>query len=490
MNTPKTKEIKEGKAVEKPRDPFAVDFFGKKESNSAREEKAQNDKKELPVKAQKAKLFKQKKWFETLPQMKRGEVEFSRRLDNLPEKLTKQAALKIAETISRFTFQPPGSVKCSLISMTEVNLSDTVGQIQKSPQTFLQIGCQPAGATCLIALETGFALSAIDLILTGKVGEPGVPRDLSLIEKTIIEFLGVNIIGGINDWIGEPLLKMQTNENDIRRIFERDERGAEAVFRLDFASFSGIITLLASNDFFAGLDKTQNPIFAEKTKPEHFRQLEKIAPNLPVRLQIGSTELDAAALSFLEKDDIVLIEQPALSWENGAFSGQAQIFAGSGKNFRLNGKFAESDTAGEFSETTSVEIEEITSVKMRRESPPNGFDMDKKEIEKAETEPEESNGGETAPDLTETSETAETAEDETNGAALENILVNLSVEIAGKKISLREVQKLRAGQVINLGCRPTDPVRLVTDSNDQPVAIGELVDIEGQLGVRLTRVFI
>ena len=64
------------------------------------------------------------------------------------------------------------------------------------------------------------------------------------------------------------------------------------------------------------------------------------------------------------------------------------------------------------------------------------------------------------------------------------------VEIAGDKISLREVQKLRSGQIINLGCRPTDAVRIVTDTSDQPVALGELVDIEGQLGVRLTRIFI
>jgi flagellar motor switch/type III secretory pathway protein FliN len=33
-------------------------------------------------------------------------------------------------------------------------------------------------------------------------------------------------------------------------------------------------------------------------------------------------------------------------------------------------------------------------------------------------------------------------------------------------------------------------VRLVTDNNEEPVATGELVEIEGQLGVRLTKVFI
>jgi len=64
------------------------------------------------------------------------------------------------------------------------------------------------------------------------------------------------------------------------------------------------------------------------------------------------------------------------------------------------------------------------------------------------------------------------------------------VEIAGSKISLNELQSLRSGQIISLGCRPTDPVRIVTDSSDQPLAVGELVDIEGKLGVRVTRVFV
>jgi type III secretion protein Q len=115
--------------------------------------------------------------------------------------------------------------------------------------------------------------------------------------------------------------------------------------------------------------------------------------------------------------------------------------------------------------------------------------MENKETEKAETNLAET--GEEAEEIIETANNEETGEDaEETTAALENILVNLRVEIAGDKFSLREVQKLRAGQIINLGCRPTDTVRIVTDTSDQPVALGELVDIEGQLGVRLTRIFI
>ena len=59
-----------------------------------------------------------------------------------------------------------------------------------------------------------------------------------------------------------------------------------------------------------------------------------------------------------------------------------------------------------------------------------------------------------------------------------------------RELGLRAAVGATAGQIIALGCGPNDPVRLVTDNNDDPVATGELIEIEGQLGVRLTRVFI
>jgi flagellar motor switch/type III secretory pathway protein FliN len=134
-------------------------------------------------------------------------------------------------------------------------------------------------------------------------------------------------------------------------------------------------------------------------------------------------------------------------------------------------------------------LEEIKSATVWRKQSFDRLDMENKETEKAETNTEETS--EATEEIIEKADSEEPGEDavETT-AALENVLVNLRVEIAGDKISLREVQKLRTGQIINLGCRPTDTVRIVTDTSDQPVALGELVDIEGQLGVRLTRIFI
>ena len=344
MNASKTKEAKEAKtSAEKPLDPFAVDFFGNRES-AAKEEKPDSKTIETkPLNGNKKKAVKTVKWFDRIPHLSRDEFVFSERLEKLPDNLTKAAAHKISETVTRYTFQAPKTVRCQMISITEVDLVKTQKQFARSPQTFLALGCQPENSTALIAFDTGFASSVIDLILSGKGEELKIPRKLSPIENTILEFLAGNILTGINDWVGENIFCLQTVENESGSIFEKNERGAEAVFRLDFAEFSGIITLLASRDFLASIDKTNNPLLANKNGKDKFKVFEKIAPNLKLRLQIGATNLDADSLSYLETGDIVLIEQPFVNFQNAGFSGGGTVNLGSGENFSLSGQFLQGD---------------------------------------------------------------------------------------------------------------------------------------------------
>ncbi len=474
MDVSKTGEAEKTNTAEKPLDPFAVDFFGEKKTSPEKENVSSPARAEKSLNGNKKKSAKNLKWFENLPHLTRDEFLFSARLEKLPDNLTKAAAHKISETVTRYTLQPPKTVRCQMISITEVDLAATLEQLEKSPQTFLALGCQPENSTALMAFDAGFALSVIDLILSGKGDETNAPRRLSPVENTIIEFLAGNVLTGINEWVGQNLFCLQTIAGEPDSVFKKNERGAEAVFRLDFAEFSGIITVLASGEFLASIDKTENPLLARKNGKNKFEIIEKIAPHLMLRVILGNTTLEAESLAFLEPNDIVLIERPVARFENSEFTGNGIVNLGSGENFNLKGQFV---NGGEL----SLKLEEIKSAAVWRGRNFDRFDMDNKK-----TETEEKKNFDETDELPE--ETNEGAEE--NAAALENILVNLRVEIAGDKISLREVQRLRPGQIINLGCRPTDTVRIVTDTSDEPVALGELVDIEGRLGVRLTRVFI
>jgi len=462
---------------EMPLDPFAVDIFGGKsvqteEKNTPSEIEEEEKKKDEKTKERPA-------WNANLPSLTAREVEFSRLLQILPKNLTRRAAVAIEETLARYTFQSSNHIKCQLASVSEVNLAEAIGRAAQTPQVFLTLGCQPENAVAVIALNADFASSVINLILGGQTADFAASRELSPIENVIIEFLGINILSEINKWLGQPVLCLQKVAGENPSVFDSFERGAESVFGVNFNGFAGTVTVFSGWSFLDGLDKTQNPLFEKKSTDKQIQTFEKIALKLGLRLPIGTTYLTADNLLYLEANDVILIEEPENAWAGDNLSGNLQVYVGSGKNFLLNGISVpdETDATGEL----TFKIKEILSSEERQKLTPTKLKMDEKETEETEI----------AGDTPEESENAtEPAEETENAAILSNVLVNLRVEIAGGKISLNELQSLRSGQIISLGCRPTDPVRIATDSSDQPIAVGELVDIEGKLGVRVTRVFI
>ncbi|HQU85212.1 MAG TPA: FliM/FliN family flagellar motor switch protein [Pyrinomonadaceae bacterium] len=460
-------------AGEIPLDPFAVDFFGVKKPVQA-EEIAIVETDSITV--EQPELSKRSDWFKTLPRFSNREAEFSTLLQNLPEDFTDEAAKIIGDSIARYTFRQTENVKCSVISVDEVNLNNAIEQTAKSPQVFIDLACQPENTSAVIALNTSFVSTIIDLILGGQGADSANSRSLSPIEFTIVEFLSLNILSEINAWLGQSVLCLQSVETEQNQPFSAHERGAEIVIDLELDNFSGIISVFAPKNFLNSLDRLQNALLKKKIISRKLSDYERIARKLDLRLQIGSTALDADSLLFLEPHDIILVEQPLINWHSGNFGDNLQICVGSGNNFRLSGMLQTAVEKG-FNDELIFKIGDIISEESRRKFTPAKFKMD------------ETTNELTAPE-TQEKVSEENAQTEEISASLENIQVALRVEIAGNKLSLRELQSLRAGQIIALGCRPTDPVRLVTDNNDEPVATGELIEIEGQLGVRLTKVFV
>ena len=81
----------------------------------------------------------------------------------------------------------------------------------------------------------------------------------------------------------------------------------------------------------------------------------------------------------------------------------------------------------------------------------------------------------------EQAEDAPTAEQATD--LLEAPLVAVDVQVGTASLTLREISELTGGQVIELDRRVGEPLDLYVDG--RRLGRGELVDIEGELGVRL-----
>ena len=459
-------------------DPFAVDIFGRE--NAAETENAAITEPIAPLAGWQINQPKRAAWFDELPSVSRREAEFSNSILELPPDVSASAAKKIEETIAYYTLRPPEDVHCRMISVTEVNLSEAVEQMAKASQVFLNFSCQPNQSRAIMALNIDFAASIINSVLVGDVGVFAL-RELSAIERTIIEFLGINILGEANNLLGQTLFCLQSVSTEASAPFEATERGAEIVIGVNLGTFGGVLSLFASRQFLAALGGATRAGSPEKSSGVNFLPaLERFVPKLNLHALIGTTRLSGADLNYLEPDDIIIIDQPEIDWQSAAFQGGLRVFPGSGRNLCLDGKVIENGRDAEL----KLKIEDISVGVPSDAASPSAIRMQMNETENnlAETET-----GEYAP---ETGEQAADANAPENPSVMESVLVTLRIELGASKISLRELQALRAGQIISLGCRATDPVRIVTDGGDQPVATGELIEIEGQLGVRLSKIFI
>ncbi len=465
---------------ETPLDPFAVDFFGVRPRVETAEPTHEIES-SAPGNSPKPKQKKRLDWFALLPKFSRDDVESSNTLQSFPARLTEIVTRSFSRKLAHYIFAEPSKVKCSIISVSEVNLRKAVGQLAKTPQIFSIFGCQmPVKSAGCVAFDTALASSIISLVLGVKDCEPETNKQISEIEKTIIEFLTINIFSEINEQANQTLFCLQSVEDKAPKDFKAAERGAEMVFRIETGAISGIITMLATGNFIQTFQRQAGMSLQKNQTEQQIRRLEKIAPKVNLNLLAGTTKLDADHLLFLEPEDIILIENPNFQRLSIDPSAMHQVFVGGGTNVRLTGNFI----AESVEDKLNFRIKEFISEEKRRGVPFAKFTMDVNENEEVENEQPSADpqmsGDENAEDNTE----------EQNLTALENVQVSLRVEMAGGKVSLRELKDFRAGQIIALGCRPTDPVQLFTDDRNQPIATGELVEIEGQIGVRLTKIFI
>ncbi|MFN7133997.1 MAG: FliM/FliN family flagellar motor switch protein, partial [Myxococcales bacterium] len=66
---------------------------------------------------------------------------------------------------------------------------------------------------------------------------------------------------------------------------------------------------------------------------------------------------------------------------------------------------------------------------------------------------------------------------------LNDVPLHVAVELARVPVTAEQVVGLHVGKILELGTAPGDPVNLSV--NGRVVARGELVEVEGQLGVRI-----
>ncbi len=481
-------------------DPYAVDFFGVPNTSEAETKKLA-----LPdLEPAQDKLQKVRKapniWFKNLPRITAQEVLFSERISGIPLAVSRTTIEGLISVFSRFTKIDAEKINCEIMDAKEVNLSKSADGLEKNPHIYLTFQNEPHSISAIAAIKTVFASSLIDIVLGENGKGANTLESISMIEKTILEFLSISVFSELNTLPGNLNFSLQNISNTILTDFENIERGAELKIDLQFPEVSGSITLLCPLDFLKTFEDSENSLFTFGTIQNRFNEIGKTIDNFRMSILLAETQINADELPFLEIGDVVLIEKSYLHSPN--LSNELNsVYIGDSMNYCFKGNVQNVVNNDDLSEEILFEIQDIVSEKdagriLKREKMDKNI-TNETEAKVAESEETSELNDDDNVELIRDGGDEESFEDAFDEeiddevlASLENIMINLRVNLGGRRLSLSELQKIRVGQIIELGCRPNDPVEIVTETDSKPIATGELMEIEGQLGVRLTKIFI
>ena len=410
------------------------------------------------------------------------------------------------------------------------------------------LGLAPRTEKILVEVDLEFAYLIVAKLLGTSTSGFDVHRQLTEIEQGVFMFLALKVLAEIDqDWPNPEQLSIRIEDfrSDVRSaadILRTEHRWMCASWKLSYDMDIGSLRVLLPESLSRAICLSPPPPGTELARRTSQRIWERFAAfaDAPVDawLETGNIELSRSDLEELEPGDIVLLENSQIQLTEGMVTGPAVMRLGLGKIGKITGELRMQDDKQLF-EIQEIEIERVPSVHDpmqghgEAENPEqlvaeyedhsgneeyaeshddsgyeyadeegddgavladdvydedygiddeNDGDYEEGEYEEGEYEEGEyeEGGYEEAGDPA-----AVEAEDRYPQAEplLGDIPMVAVVELGRVQLTADEVVRLRSGQLIEIGRSPTEPVDLVV--NGKLVAKGELVEIEGSLGVKL-----
>lgn len=428
-------------------DPFAVDLFAGNTAAAAAE---------AAPRALPAEPARSVPWDAALPKVSRDEARLSAMLAAVPASLSAAALAALARVAGRFTRTDAGGVAFDVLETREEEIPPA-----DSPRAYVRVAVEPWEARAVMVVEAAFASAVVDLMLGGEGARSAdTPRALSTAERAVFEFLCAQLLAALNEEAGEPLFRLEALTEDGGA--GGGGRAVVTKVRARFGRTAGVVRLVYGGEVLAALDEMRSPLLARGGAGGNVEQLARyraFCADANVSLLVGETEVDPASLAGLEPGDVVLVERVFGEWGPGSARGAMRARVGAGDNVLVGGACVAEESENSEGEALRLLVEEVSASGAR------GVEAGGRLRMEDESELTEESGAE--------------------AGLLDNLLLTVRVELPARRISLEELTRLRAGQILELDCRATDPVELVADG--RRVATGELVDIEGRLGVRVTR---
>jgi flagellar motor switch protein FliM len=373
------------------------------------------------------------------------------------------------ESVLGQTFGAEGGVEIVPGAVAAMTFGEFVGGSRAGVNVRLTLGTGEAAAAWI---ESELAHRIIDRLLGGKGGPPRDLRDLTGVEAGLISYVLLRAVRALHRVAGA----------EAGSLIRLSGVGA-AVGDLPAGETCLVLTTKVTLEGWTGEVRTALPASAAESLGGAAAAGEIPsalgASDLWLRAEVGATELSAADLEALEPGDVLVPDTLYVAPTAEGIEGGCCL------------RFAEGGRGG---------------IRATLRATARGLRAEVRDFlvgglpERGTTE-ETMDENEQVPDVEPSEPLEEVVEEElptaepvalpegTPGEAAEmvrEIPLTVSIEMGRTRMSVAEVSAMRAGQIVELRRSPRAPVDLVVGG--RVVARGELIEIQGELGVRISEV--
>lgn len=372
--------------------------------------------------------------------------------------------------------------------------------------TVARLSLAPSQAHMIWELDAVLTQSLVNRLLSGRDEEFGLMRPLGDIEQGVLTYALLKMIHACQSQSSADLaLRLVEQTQDPVKLI--DQMDVDSSYYL--AGFKVVIGEIVSFTRFlipAALVRQHfsNVSEEEERSSDYWRRLKENLARvgdqwLITKLRLADIDLTHEDLRTLGQGDIVLLENHDLRGSDSSLAGRVKISWGRGKNGGYEGeiiwrngamdlkiidRYYEEEPGSHVQEKTPESFNSVfeNGANMSNESfvdlesDASQQEIVEVEVQEGEIDDEEDTNSSAISQVNE-------AQLRENEGILRDVPAPVSVELARIKMNTSQVIRLKKGQILRLGRSPNDPVNLIV--NDRVFARGELIEVDGELGVRL-----
>jgi flagellar motor switch protein FliM len=432
--------------------------------------------------------------FDRLEKLPRSHVQLLNRLDRLfPDGLLSgELGAPVREALHR-VFDEDVQLWLDYVHLVPPK---ALAKLVPEPTFLAVLAPSPHGSRGLVEMELALAHSLVDMML-GAVGESAMARPLTDIERGVISYVLLEAFRALSppsDCSGRGRLRVEQvvdSLKDGQQVLGDAAQVAVVEFKVFIGTAAGYLRLMLPE---AALDAAAAaPDLSLERQERRRTRLRGHAGRLAgvrvwLRAEIGRGELTWDDLIGLRAGDVFIADELAMRPDRGE-PGQATLRIGLGRAGRavasvqvVGGRYQA--TVERFELGPEPRAQRPAESELPASLAPPAVDSSGTERGSIFGDAECKTESHAPNSLKKDGTMADGEGRKVQGAELLNdVPLQLVVELARVAITAQEVLELHVGKVLDLGRGPGEPVEL--SINGRVVARGELVEIDGQLGVRI-----